>query len=163
MISFPNAKINLGLNVVERRSDGYHNIETVFYPVNLTDVLEIVPGKEAKTTLSCHGRAVDCPIEKNLVMKAYRALEAEFQLPPIDIHLIKHIPDGAGLGGGSSDAAFMFVMLNEMFMLGLSREELAVRATRVGADCPFFIYNHSMLGTGIGDILTPVRVQLAGL
>ena len=105
MITFPNAKINLGLNIVERRPDGYHNIETVFYPIPLTDILEIVPATDGATSLTCTGNAVDCPVESNLVMRAYRMLEAQYGLSPVEIHLYKHIPDGAGLGGGSSDAA----------------------------------------------------------
>ena len=105
MITFPNAKINLGLNIVSRRPDGYHNIETVFYPIPLTDSLEIVPAEGAESTLTCYGRVVDCPTEKNLVMKAYRMMEKEFGLPPVDIYLVKHNPDGAGLGGGKQVAA----------------------------------------------------------
>ena len=106
MITFPNAKINLGLNIVERRPDGYHNLETVFYPIPLTDVLEIVPLPDGgETTLTCYGNKVDCPPEKNLVMKAYRLLQERYDLPAVSMHLYKHIPDGAGLGGGSSDAA----------------------------------------------------------
>jgi 4-diphosphocytidyl-2-C-methyl-D-erythritol kinase len=113
MITFPNAKINLGLNIVERRPDGYHNLETVFYPIPLTDVLEIVPSPDGnETTLTCYGNKVDCPPEKNLVMKAYRLLQERYDLPAVSMHLYKHIPDGAGLGGGSSDAAHALMMLN---------------------------------------------------
>lgn len=163
MITFPNAKINLGLNIVERRPDGYHNIETVFYPVPLTDVLEIVPANDGdETTLTSYGNKVDCPPEKNLVMKAYRLLQEQYGLPAVAMHLYKHIPDGAGLGGGSSDAAHALVMLNKMFELGLSDQELAAKAVTLGADCAFFIYNRPMLATGIGDVLTPVDVNLQG-
>ena len=162
MITFPNAKINLGLNIVERRPDGYHNIETVFYPIPLTDVLEIVPARGAETTLTCYGNAVDCPPEKNLVMRAYRLLKDRCDLPPVDIHLYKHIPDGAGLGGGSSDAAHTLTMLNKMFDLRLPVGELAVMAATLGADCAFFIYNRPMMATGIGDVLTPVDLDLKG-
>lgn len=163
MITFPNAKINLGLNIVERRADGYHNIETVFYPIPLTDVLEIVPlPLDEKATLTCYGRAVDCPVEKNLVMRAYRLLQQRCDLPPVAMHLYKHIPDGAGLGGGSSDAAHALVMLNSLFGLGLSRDEMAAMAATLGADCAFFVYNRPMLATGIGDVLTPVDVNLKG-
>ncbi len=161
MITFPNAKINLGLNIVERRPDGYHNIETVFYPIPLTDVLEIVPA-DGETSLTCYGNSVDCPIDKNLVMKAYRMLEERYDLPPVAMHLYKHIPDGAGLGGGSSDAAHALVMLNKMFDLGLSDSELARLAVTLGADCAFFIYNRPMLATGIGHVLNPVEVDLQG-
>ena len=112
MILFPNAKINLGLDIIEKRPDGYHNIETVMYPVPWRDILEIVPAKGDETTLTVSGRAVDCPPEKNLVMKAYRALAERIPLPPVDIYLRKIIPDGAGLGGGSADAAFTLRGLN---------------------------------------------------
>ena len=161
MITFPNAKVNLGLNIVERRPDGYHNIETVFYPIPLTDVLEIVPAT-GETTLTCYGNGVDCPTEKNLVMKAYRLLQERYDLPPVEMHLYKHIPDGAGLGGGSSDAAHVLVMLNKMFELGLTDAELAAMAVALGADCAFFIYNRPMLATGIGDVLSPLEVDLRG-
>lgn len=160
MITFPNAKINLGLNIVERRADGYHNIETVFYPVPLTDVLEIVPA--AVTSLSCYGNEVDCPAEKNLVMKAYRLLQQRFDLPPVEMHLYKHIPDGAGLGGGSSDAAHALIMLNRMFNLQQTDSALAAMAATLGADCAFFIYNRPMLGTGRGEILEPFDIDLSG-
>lgn len=162
MITFPNAKINLGLNIVERRPDGYHNIETVFYPVPLTDVLEIVPVDRGETSLTCYGNPVDCPPDKNLVMKAYRLLQARYNLPPVAMHLYKHIPDGAGLGGGSSDAAHAMVMLNKMFELGVADAELAQMAASLGADCAFFIYNRPMLATGIGDVMSPIDVNLAG-
>jgi len=162
MITFPNAKINLGLNIVERRPDGYHNIETIFYPIPLTDVLEIVPADNGETSLTCYGNPVDCLPEKNLVMKAYRLLQERFALPPVAIHLYKHIPDGAGLGGGSSDAAHALIMLNKMFDLQVPDNELAAMAVTLGADCAFFIYNTPMMATGIGDVLRPVNVNLAG-
>ena len=163
MITFPNAKINLGLNIVERRPDGYHNIETVFYPVPLTDVLEIVPAADGEeTSLKCYGNPVDCPPEKNLVMRAYRMMQERYNLPAVAIHLYKHIPDGAGLGGGSSDAAHALVMLNKMFELGLTDDELAAMAVTLGADCAFFVYNRPMMATGIGDVLSPIDVNLKG-
>lgn len=163
MIVFPNAKINLGLNIVERRPDGYHNIETVFYPIPLCDALEIVPSHGTDATLTCYGNEVNCPVEKNLVMKAYRLLQQRHQLPPVDIFLYKHIPDGAGLGGGSSDAAFTLSTLNHMFSLGLGSEELAAHAATLGADCAFFIYNTPMMATGIGDVMSPISVSIEGL
>ena len=140
MIAFPNAKINLGLNIVERRDDGYHNLETVFYPIGLTDVLEIVPARGTGSTLTTYGNPVDCPVEKNLVMKALRLMQRHCDVPEVDIYLYKHIPDGAGLGGGSSDASSTMLMLNEMFKLGIKKEELARLAATLGADCPFFIF-----------------------
>ena len=162
MITFPNAKINLGLNIVERRPDGYHNIETVFYPIPLTDVLEIVPARDGETTLRCYGNPVDCPVEKNLVMKACRLMQERYDIQPVEIHLYKHIPDGAGLGGGSSDAAHTLVMLNKMFELGISDADLAAMAATLGADCAFFVYNRPMMATGIGDVLSPLEVDLKG-
>lgn len=163
MITFPNAKINLGLNIVERRPDGYHNIETVFYPIGLTDVLEIVPAQGEESTLTTYGNPVDCPIENNLVMKALRLMQQLYNVPEVDIYLYKHIPDGAGLGGGSSDAASTMLMLNIMFDLGIEKAKLACHAATLGADCPFFIYNCPMMATGIGDILMPINVSLNGL
>lgn len=162
MILFPNAKINLGLDIVSKRPDGYHNIETVMYPVPWCDVLEIVPAKGEETTLTTSGRPVDCPPEKNLVMKAYRALEARMPIPPVDIYLRKIIPDGAGLGGGSADAAFTLKGLNSLLALDLTDDELADIAAGLGADCPFFIYNRPMLCTGIGTEFSPVNVDLSG-
>lgn len=161
MIFFPNAKINLGLNITSRRPDGYHNLTTVFYPVGWTDVLEIVPAQGAETTLSVSGRVVACPVESNLVMKAYRILADEYDLPPVDMYLHKNIPDGAGLGGGSSDASFTLKGLNDMFSLGLTDAHLAELARCLGADCPFFIYNRPLSATGIGEIFEPVDQCLA--
>ncbi len=160
MITFPNAKINIGLNIERRRSDGYHDLSTVFYPIPWKDILEIVPAKGSVTTLTVTGRKVECPMEKNLVVKAYRALDAITPLPPVDIYLHKIIPDGAGLGGGSADAAFTLKMLNDMFATGLNSEQLVEIATRIGADCPFFIYNVPCIAYGIGEKLTPIDLNL---
>lgn len=163
MVTFPNAKINIGLNIVGRRPDGYHDIVTLFYPVGWCDILEIVPGKGDATTLTTTGRAVDCPPEKNLVMKAVAALESVgLTLPPLDIYLHKVIPDGAGLGGGSADAAFTVRTINQLLSLGLSDDEMASIVAPIGADCPFFIYNRPMLATGTGTTLTPFDLSLAG-
>lgn len=162
MILFPNAKINIGLNVLRRRPDGYHDLDTLFYPIGWRDVLEIVPASGECATLTVTGRAVDCPAEKNLVMKAYRALSEKVELPPVDIYLHKVIPDGAGLGGGSSDAAFTLRGLNEMFALGMTDADLAGVAVTIGADCPFFIYNRPMFASGIGDLLRPAGLSLDG-
>lgn len=163
MIVFPNAKINLGLHIVERRPDGYHNLETVFYPIPLHDVLEIVPSRHTDNRLTCYGNAIDCPPEKNLVMRAVRLMQEHYEVPPVDIYLHKVVPHGAGLGGGSSDASFAMVALNDMFHLGASCQELAALAATLGADCPFFIYNRPMMATGIGDVLSPIEVDLSGL
>lgn len=163
MILFPNAKINLGLDILRKRPDGYHDIETVMVPIGWRDVLEIVPSRDGETSLTVSGREVACPPEKNLVMKAFRALDKLVGLPPVEIFLRKIIPDGAGLGGGSADASFTLVGLNRLFSLGLSDEDLAGVAATLGADCPFFIYNRPMLATGTGTELRPVDVNLAGL
>lgn len=163
MILFPNAKINLGLNVARRRSDGYHDIETLFYPIGWCDVLEVVDGPEGeeRVTLTVTGRSVDCPTERNLVWRAAMAFrEATGSRCPYDIYLHKVIPDGAGLGGGSSDAAFTLRALNEAEGSPLSSERLAEIAATIGADCAFFIYNRPMAATGIGTDLTPVELSL---
>ena len=122
MLTFPNAKINLGLNITEKRPDGYHNLETIFYPIPVEDALEINPLREGDGKYCLHqaGMEIAGEAENNLVVKAYKLLDGLFDLPPVDIHLFKHIPSGAGLGGGSADAAFMLKMLNEKFGLGLS-------------------------------------------
>lgn len=164
MITFPNAKINLGLSITEKRPDGYHNLETVFYPVALEDALEIVtsPQTEEKFRLYQHGMQIAGPPADNLVAKAYLLLDKAFQLPPVDIHLYKHIPSGAGLGGGSSDAAFMLKLLNEHFHLGLTREQLETHAATLGADCAFFINNAPTFAGGIGNLFSPVSLSLKG-
>lgn len=187
MICFPNAKINLGLHVVSRRKDGYHNLETIFYPIGLKDALEIVPVVETgakkpagvpEFTASTGSTADNKPSpgkyrffqtgipiegapENNLVIKALHLIATEKKLPEIDIHLLKKIPSGAGLGGGSSDAAFMLRLLNETFDLGYSKEELMLRAARLGADCPFFILNRPAFATGTGDELEPIELDLS--
>ncbi|MCM1522226.1 MAG: 4-(cytidine 5'-diphospho)-2-C-methyl-D-erythritol kinase [Muribaculaceae bacterium] len=163
MLVFPNAKINLGLDILSRRPDGYHDISTVMVPVPWRDVLEIVPARGEVSTLTVTGRRVDCPPEKNLVMRAYRLMEERFGLPPVDIYLRKVIPDGAGLGGGSADASFTLRVLDEHFALGLDDETLASMAAHLGADCPLFIFNRPMLATGTGTDLSPIDVDLSGM
>lgn len=164
MITFPNAKINLGLNIVEKRPDGYHNLETVFYPVPVEDALEVtlLNGSTGKFRLHQTGLEIAGTAENNLVVKAYRLLDERFNLPPVDIHLLKHIPSGAGLGGGSSDAAYMLKLLNEKFHLGLTDGELEEDAARLGADCAFFIRNRPTYAEGIGNIFSPVSLSLKG-
>lgn len=166
MIVYPNAKINLGLNVVERRPDGYHNLETVFYPVNLQDALELktietdIP--ECGYKLKVSGSILDGSPEDNLVVKAYKLIRKNYDFPAQKIHLYKHIPVGAGLGGGSSDAANMIKMLNEKFALGLTNEAMENYAVQIGADCPFFISNKPVFAIGIGDKFTPIELDLKG-
>lgn len=165
MILFPHAKINLGLDIVARRPDGYHDIETVMVPAGWEDVVELTPAANGVTTLEVTGRAVDCPTEKNLVMKAYRAMEvATGGLPPTAIRLHKIIPDGAGLGGGSADAAFTITGLNRLYNLGIPDADLCRIAATIGADCPFFILDRPMLCTGTGTDMSPVELpQLSGM
>lgn len=166
MITFPNVKINLGLSITEKRSDGYHNLETVFYPVALEDALEVRTSSAAapdrKFTLHQHGLEIAGKPEDNLVAKAYQLLDEEFNLPPVDIHLFKHIPSGAGLGGGSSDAAFMLKLLNEHFHLNLPDNQLEAYAATLGADCAFFIRNKPTFAEGIGNIFSPIELSLSG-
>ncbi len=162
MIAFPNAKINLGLYITGKRPDGYHNLETVFYPVPLTDALEITVASGSDISLHISGIEVAGSPDDNLVVKAYRLLQREFSLPPVDIYLHKHIPSGAGLGGGSADAAFMLKMLNERFTLGLTDEQLETYAAMLGADCAFFVRNTPTFAEGIGNIFSPVDISLKG-
>ena len=154
MLFFPNAKVNLGLNVVERRSDGFHNIETLFVPVpGLCDILEVLYSDHFEMVLE--GRPFDGAPEDNICVRAYELLAADFDLPPVRLILYKNIPVGAGLGGGSAAGAFTLVALNRMMELGLSDASLAAYAARLGSDCPFFIYNRPMMASGRGDVLTP--------
>jgi 4-diphosphocytidyl-2-C-methyl-D-erythritol kinase len=162
MICFPNAKINLGLNIVAKRPDGYHDIETVFYPIPLCDALEIVPAKTGQTTFVQTGILVDGKPENNLVIKALHLLKKDFDIPEADIYLRKHIPFGAGLGGGSADAACMLKLLNDFAGLHLSTTQLEEYAAQIGADCPFFIQNQAVFAEGTGNIFSPVTVSLKG-
>lgn len=164
MITFPNAKINLGLNIVEKRPDGYHNLETIFYPIPLQDALEITPweGGERKYKLAQSGIQIAGDDENNLVVKAYKLLDNLHNLPPIEINLLKHIPSGAGLGGGSADAAFMLCILNQHFQLNIPNEQLEVYAAQLGADCAFFVENKPTFAEGIGNIFSPIELSLKG-
>ena len=196
MITFPNAKINIGLNVVAKRSDGYHDIETVFYPVLLQDALEIklmrpldpaqlrkrieagllvqpddtffpyrlLPRKEDFPCCSLEMTGNEFPFKAadNLVVKAYLMLQQDFDLPSIDIKLYKHIPSGAGLGGGSSDCAFMISLLNRRFNLRMRQSTMERYAARLGSDCAFFITNSPSIATGRGEILNPISLSLKG-
>jgi 4-diphosphocytidyl-2-C-methyl-D-erythritol kinase len=162
MVVTPNAKINIGLDIVSRRADGYHDIVTVFVPVPWCDIIEVDTADGASDELVVLGRGVDCPPEKNLVMKACRALRNSIDFPPVKIQLTKIIPDGAGLGGGSSDAAFTVMAINELYNLNLSAEEMAQVLSGVGSDCPFFVYNRPMLATGTGTTMTQIDLDLRG-
>jgi 4-diphosphocytidyl-2-C-methyl-D-erythritol kinase len=168
MIAFPIAKINLGLNVVERRADGYHNLETVFYPVPIKDALEVVAMDEQfPSTVNCDLKvtniAIDGDEQRNLVVRAYDMLKQDFpQMGRVHAHLYKAIPTQAGMGGGSSDGTFMLTMLNEMFALGLSEQQLIGYAARLGADCAFFVASRPAYAEGIGERLEPIALDLAG-
>lgn len=159
MLSFPNAKINIGLKVLEKRSDGYHNIETVFCPIGLCDILEFVvaPATFADSVqLAITGGSVTGSAKDNLCVKAYQLLKKDFQLPPLLIHLHKIIPVGAGLGGGSSDAAFMLKGLNNYFQLGISEDRLCDYASELGSDCAFFIKNRPLIGYKRGNLFKEI-------
>ena len=167
MIVFPIAKINLGLNVVAKRADGYHDLETVFYPVAVKDALEItVMDGGFPSAVDCDLKITNISIEgdeqSNLVVRAYRLLKNDFPtLPRIHAHLYKGIPTQAGMGGGSSDCAYTLLLLNEMFSLNLSEQQLIDYAARLGADCPFFILSRPAYAEGIGERLQPVTVDLS--
>ncbi len=161
MIVCPNAKINLGLEVLARRPDGYHDLQPLFVPVHeLRDVLEVVK-TDGPTELFQLGNPCDVPPEKNLCFKAYLAMKERYGIGNIKIYLYKNIPSGAGLGGGSSDAAFTLMAINDVFALGLGKEELAGIAATLGSDCPFFIYNRPMFATGRGELLEPYDIDLS--
>lgn len=160
MILFPHAKINIGLDIIGRRPDGYHLIDTVMIHTDWEDLLELTPAPE-HTELVTSGRPVACPPEKNLVMRAFNLLADTLGgLPPTRIHLHKNIPDGAGLGGGSADAAYTLRGLNDLYNIGLDHEKLAELAAKLGADCPFFIYDEPKLCTGIGTDLRRVELPV---
>ncbi len=161
MVVFPNAKLNIGLNIVEKRPDNYHNLESIFVPIPFKDILEIVESKSGETRLHLSGIQIDGDPNNNLVMKAFRQLQGDFNIPNVDIYLEKIIPFGAGLGGGSADAAFTLKALNTLFDLKLSNEKLRQYATKLGADCSFFIENKATYVTGIGEILTPIELDLS--
>ena len=160
---FPNCKINIGLRVVRKREDGYHDLETIFYPVmGLHDELEVVPS--SKFEFIQEGLAVDCKTEDNLIVKCFLNMKAKYpQVGDVRIRFKKNIPFGAGLGGGSSDAVHMAIALNEIFALGLTREQLADEVRSLGADCPFFVYNTPCYAEGIGDKISPISLDLRGL
>ena len=160
MVVFPNAKINIGLNILSKREDGYHNISSCFYPIPLCDVLEIVPSEKFEFTGS--GIPVDGALEKNLCVKALRLLQEDHAVGEVKMHLHKVIPMGAGLGGGSADATFTLKVLNKLFSLGLSTHKLEEYAAQLGSDCPFFARNEPVMATGTGTEFTPCTIDLAG-
>lgn len=165
MILYPPAKINLGLNIVSKRPDGYHDLETVFYPLfDVTDVLDvnIVDGANGTVTLTLDGNKIDGDPEKNLVVKAYRLLAGEYEIPAMSINLTKRIPMQAGMGGGSADAAYTLKAVNELAELGISDDRLEEYALKLGADCPFFVRCQPCFATGVGEKMTPIDFSLEG-
>jgi 4-diphosphocytidyl-2-C-methyl-D-erythritol kinase len=160
MVVFPNAKINLGLRVVAKRTDGYHDLDTVFYPIPFYDILEVIQSNDGfKFTFS--GKEIKGDLTANLCFKAYQLLKNDFPtIPQIKIHLHKNIPMGAGLGGGSSDGAFMLLLLNEKFQLGISNHSLEQYALQLGSDCPFFISNKACGATGRGEVFESIELDL---
>lgn len=163
MIVFPNCKINLGLHILQKRTDGFHDLETVFYPVALQDALEIVQSPSSGSTIQFDttGISIDSSTEDNICFKAYQLLKKDFpELPAVKMHLHKVIPSGAGLGGGSSDGAFTLLLLNKKFNLGLTEEQLIHYSLQLGSDCPFFIKNKPCYATGRGEKLEEIELDL---
>jgi 4-diphosphocytidyl-2-C-methyl-D-erythritol kinase len=164
VVTFPNCKINIGLHVIGKRVDGFHNLETIFYPLPLYDCLEIItlPNNEVEPALTTNGFSINVNSAENICLKAWQLLKSEYpQLPAVAIHLHKAIPMGAGLGGGSADGAFMLRILNEKYNLLLSEQQLIQYALKLGSDCPFFIINRPCFGSGRGEILEPVSLDLS--
>ena len=170
MIIYPKAKINIGLRIIEKRTDGFHDLETFFFPVEVSDILEV--RESDKLTMFQYGNTIDSLPEENICIKAYNAIKNDFNLPPVEIHLYKRIPIGAGLGGGSSDAASTLIALKKLFSLSIDDHGLAQYAAKVGSDCPFFIYSSAletakgegMLACGKGELLTKITIpQLEGV
>lgn len=159
MIVFSNCKINLGLRIVRKRADGYHDLETVFYPLELHDIVEALHGQQEGIDFTTSGISIDGAPEQNLCMKAYALLKRSYELPPVQLHLHKTIPAGAGLGGGSANAAFTLKLLNAKFNLQLSTERLLDLALQLGSDCPFFIINKPCIATGRGEIMDTIDLS----
>src|ERR1035437_871928 len=164
MVSFPNAKINIGLNIIEKRDDGYHNIQSAFYPVALCDAMEVIEhnnNTSERITFSFSGIEIPGNANDNLCWYAYHLIAADYSLPNVKIHLHKHIPIGAGLGGGSSDAAFFIRLLNEKFDLGLAWGEMPHYAKQLGSDCSFFVSNKPAFVEGKGDAFESIKLDLS--
>lgn len=161
MISFPHCKINLGLHITKRRSDGFHELETIFYPVKWQDILEITEGGIKDFNLNVSGLNISGDLKSNLLYKAWELIKSGHIIPPITVHLHKILPMGAGLGGGSSDAAFMLKMLNQRFKLAIPTSNLMEMAAQLGSDCAFFIEETPKIATGRGEILSPIAVDLS--
>ena len=163
MVLFPNAKINIGLNIIGKRADGFHNLETIFFPVTIKDAVEIIENKNAskEVIFSSTGNNVDVQDDDNLCVKAVWLLKNDFILPPLKIHLHKNIPMGAGMGGGSADASAVLLLLNKKFQLNISTEKLLEYALLLGSDCPFFIINKPCFANGRGEVLQEIKLDLS--
>ena len=159
MISFPNCKINIGLYIESKRNDGYHNIKTFFYPLPLCDILEIIPSNDNSTKMFLSGKVVEGDINENLCMKAYNLIKKEFNIPSVKIYLNKIIPIGAGLGGGSSDAAYTILTLNKLFSLNLTNEKMMELASCIGSDCAFFIKNKPSIASERGNVIYETDIE----
>ncbi len=167
MVIFPNCKINLGLNIIRKREDGYHDLETVFYPIQLKDALEAIPlsvsSEPTSIRFSSSGLSITGEATDNLCVKAYHLLQKDFpEISSLQMHLHKAIPMGAGLGGGSSDGAFALLLINDLFGLQLSEQQLISYALQLGSDCPFFILNKPCFATGRGENMLPLALDLSG-
>ena len=162
MILFANAKLNIGLQVIAKRTDGYHELNSVFYPLPIYDIIELLDTTATKTTLNIQGEHIPGNLRNNLCIRAFELLEKDYGIPPVSIDLIKQIPIGAGLGGGSADASFVLKGLNTLFQLNLTEEQLAGYAAKLGADCPFFIANNPVFATGIGTDFKDLNLSLDG-
>ena len=160
MVVFPNAKINLGLDIVSKRNDGYHNISSCFYPIPYSDILEIVPSKELQ--FNSTGIPIPGDTEDNLCLKAFHLIRQDYSIPNVNIHLHKIVPIGAGLGGGSADASFTLKCLDELFELNIDSEQLESYAGKIGSDCPFFIKNNPIIAEGTGNVFTSTSMTLKG-
>ncbi len=165
MVSFPNCKINLGLRILRKRTDGYHDLETVFLPLAIHDILEVIPhpdGSSASTTIQLSGQSIPGEPQTNLVVKAWQLLKNDYpHLPAVQFHLHKTLPPGAGLGAGSADAAFALQMLNERFQLAIAPDQLAAYGLQLGSDVPFFLFNKPVYATGRGEQLVPINIELS--
>lgn len=159
MLVFPNAKINIGLRVLRKRPDGYHDIETLFCPIQWTDILEITPSKGIEDEYQVYNMPSDCRLQDNLIYKAIQGLRKDYTFPPCRVELVKQIPSQAGLGGGSSDASFVLSTINALFQLDIPTKDLSQIALSLGADCPFFLNDQIAIGEGTGTTLTPVKNQ----
>lgn len=163
MLCFPNAKINLGLNIIEKRPDGFHNIETVFHPIPLCDALEIAESDSSEQyEFTSSGIPIDIAPSENIVIKAFDLIASNFKIPSIAIHLHKNIPFGAGLGGGSADAAYMIKMLNDFYELGMNFQQMEKYAVQIGSDCPVFIKNQPVFAKGKGEVFSSIQLNLSG-